>query len=251
MKISKLLLLSCLLSAIVIPSQSHAYGNESGKTELLEARTVVLSPEVNNSKGYELEIQKSGDQVIYGFKDVPVEDRKEAMKYLNSLIDARSTQTPSAKASLQSTSTIDLTSNGSYYGNNFGEDSRNGNAQNYSFVNLDFNVGFWTATMDSTGGQSASWFGTGNPTQIVFNESASYSGVSVTVGWPPSATGSSTSKSWSSQPVTGNPASATHAPLHASSATGIYSATFSDTADIYLSSTIYRPTTYIKFNYVK
>lgn len=232
-----MLLLSLTLS---LPANNMIYAQDQD-TQRVNTRMVNLSESLSDDLTYEF-VEKVDDtgQVIYGFKDVDVEDRKKAMDYINKKM---STVKP------QGTKEVTVNNKpGKYSGNVYGEDSRNSNAQSYSFVNADYHYNTWTVGFDATGGQSGGWFGTGSPTQIVFNESVTYSGVTLTIGWPPSATGSSTSKSWSSQPVTNlNPAGSSHADLSADGVV-LSSVQFVDTVDVYVNGQIYKPTNYIKFS---
>lgn len=97
------------------------------------------------------------------------------------------------------------------------------------------------------GGQSTLWNGNGNCSYIILSESINVNGIAVSVSWPPAISGSSSSGSWTSQPIYSNVAGSSFTGLTVGwSATSV---TFSDGGDVYVGNSIYRPYTYIKFSF--
>lgn len=141
-------------------------------------------------------------------------------------------------------------------GTKTGTDSRNTNAQSTTSVNAKWSGAEWfPIRLDTTGHQSAFWAGSNpyNANKIILNQSYDINGtsLSVTLSWPPGASFNKdkSSGSWQSQPISNTySASASHPNTTVTSNIAIYSCTYTDTADIYIGSTIYRPSSSVYLN---
>jgi hypothetical protein len=139
-----------------------------------------------------------------------------------------------------------------YYLNDWGYDTSDAIAYGWAREICE-STGTLTWACRTWGGTSAGWYGTSTFDKMVLNQSTTISkfGV-VSISWPPSWGGSSTSKSWSSLPISSNPAGATKPEIRAVGTKGIGSVTkvvHTDNADIYLigNSHVYRPQTRLTF----
>ncbi|MEK3834011.1 hypothetical protein [Paenibacillus sp. FSL R7-0128] len=235
-KFTVVLLTLCLSLSI----SSQIFAESANEPVLVETTKVDLNNGAKsvNPKLYTLNEYLDDGHTVYAFQDIPVESRVQAFDYLKNKI-----------ANAQPETVVDTGgATGQFSGNDYNTDSRTTDAAVYTHSTINVSLAFFNTTITSTGGMSGGWFGSGSPSKIVLNQSATYNGVSVTVSWPASMTGTPTSKTWVSQPITNsNPAGASHSSLTAT-ALGFTSVTFSDVADIYLGSQIYRPTSYLKFD---
>ena len=97
------------------------------------------------------------------------------------------------------------------------------------------------------GGQALLWDGSGNCDYMVLNQSVVVYGFSASITWPPSISTSSNSSYWQSQPIYENVAGASFSGMKINGTA--FSCEFTENGDVYKAGRIYRPMTYIRFDY--
>lgn len=226
-----------LCAVITAPSLASAASSEVNTAKLISEESIKLTTMNQTtrnieSKEFNLKTFDDNGVKVYSFD---VEDpmyRESAMEYINELTgDLGKNKIQTRKPLLPGESE---------YHNDTGYD---GSAMSYAWKENTANNG-----NNFVGGQSSSWNGSGNASQIVLNQGISVSGLGVTISWPPGVSGSGSSGSWQSQPISGNIAGASFTGMKVSSLA--LSVTFSEFGDVYVGSRVYRPGTYIKFSLI-
>ncbi len=120
-----------------------------------------------------------------------------------------------------------------------------GNAKSKTYVYCDWyysHAGF-RCNLKAIGNQRVYWNGSGDWDQVVFNQTKTISGASLTISWPPSMSASGSTATWQSRPLpSADYAYASHEETNAYSYIALFSYTATDTADVYIGTSIYRPT---------
>lgn len=212
---------------------------EKGAVKLLKTEKVKLQKNDKNAKTYELKSKLDNGITIYDLGAVDEKDRQLAFEFLKKL---------TGDTTVKTIFDTNMGSPGNYYGNDL---QMSNNAWSYTWEQFNLSntgVGLLGLNIDSYGGQTGGWSGSGTPNFIILNQTATFNGVSFTISWPPSMTGSSTSRSWQSQPIYNSTnVAADHAPIN-SWCMGFTSVEYIDTADVYMGSQVYRPTSNVTFS---
>lgn len=240
-KIFGTLILSVL---ILLPFADMAFANSvnntDGSGQYYKISTYIEDGLVRYSldgDGKNKELEK---EILEGFLDQEYDYDKET-DISNKKIKVNDDQiSPSATIFYEHTNSDKVT----------GKDSRNTNAQVTSYAKA-----VWTRPKAfdlnlETTGYTKGWWGASNPThadKFIFNQSYSVSGsnLSISIGWPPSATFNSdkSNGAWQSEPINNvYNHTVSYAKMKANSSVAIYSVTFTDTVDIYVPGNTYRPT---------
>lgn len=232
----KKLITTCIILVIIsLLCVNFVSAASNGQATYIETRKVKLSAktgkaEIVENKDFNFYVSEDNGILIYNFDYVDQEYRKAAMEYIHK--ETGDTQT-------QTTCYGPYFINQIYYINDTDYDGNDASAYTWTkYKHLGCDSGyFW-------GGQSACWFGSTDATQIILNQRATFSGIFMTISWPPSYTGSSTSRTWESYPIYSNNAGASRPTINSYKA---YMAVFIDGGDIYVNSYVYRPSTYLKY----
>ncbi|MDT0124614.1 hypothetical protein Q9R46_18270 [Paenibacillus sp. RRE4] len=260
-KTASVLLSVGLLLSIFTGSASAAEGSNVNKEKRLittiqislndQQRTATLS----DSQQAELSVFEENGKKIYEVKGAKTPDEKRrAFEILNNYMEKGTVQ--------QATVTVNKTGY-DFYGNEYGYSSANRSAMGYTWAKYNAGKGFANNSnvYDKTwGGQSASWTGSNNPSYIKLLQSVtvnvSNASSTLTIGWPPSysvtPTRTSSTASWSSDSTSGvTVLGAEHQTTQINrddvQRGKITSLLYSDSADVKVGSTIYRPTNSVRF----
>ena len=222
---------------IVMAMPMTAFAEESDSTLISSEKVTLTLPYGKSrsveSKEFTINTYNDNGVTVYSIDVEDPEYRLAAMEYINNLTGDVNSENKTRGVLLPGESE---------YHNDTDDD---GEARSYSWARNTVSIG----KNNFEGGQSGLWLGSGNCEYIVLQESITVKGIGYTVSWPTgfSASGSSSSASWTSNPRYANVTGASFNGFVISS--GATSCTFSNGADIYTSSRIYRPMNYLKFSY--
>ncbi|GMQ56555.1 hypothetical protein AN1V17_09480 [Vallitalea sediminicola] len=234
-----------MMCGVLFLSSTVCYAKESDVSKVKSIKNIRLDQKTRKTS--KLVTIDSNGKEVYGFKDINKKDIKIAHNYIINL-------TKKAKAQDTSVHAPDL--NVEYYGNDTGYDLNSNDAMAYTWGKILVTTSGMTCNYKTWGGTSGYWTSDDFQKMKLHQKvTVNKFGFGVTISWPPSLKidHSSTSKGWTSELMTINPAATSHEEFNITSTLGVSGVTsviYQDSADIYLNGSgyIYTPDTYLKFH---